>query len=116
MPQCFGLTPWMTTWMCSFAAPLDSCSASVSFSIIFGTDSSVTRCSYSLTSIHGIASPFLSAFDVLRAAVRPEHEVTLPVRHMIQRNRRERLDELTAVLRPQRMLDSAVDHRPVADA
>jgi hypothetical protein len=33
----------MTTWMCSFAAPLDSASASVSFSIIFGTDSSVTR-------------------------------------------------------------------------
>jgi hypothetical protein len=43
MPQCAGWTPWMITWMCSFAAPLDSCGASVSASIIFGTDSSVTR-------------------------------------------------------------------------
>ncbi len=30
MPQCFGSTPVITTWMCSFAAPLDSASASVS--------------------------------------------------------------------------------------
>src|SRR6266542_1560430 len=43
IPQCFGGTPWITTWMCSFAAPLDSARASVSFSIIFGTASSVTR-------------------------------------------------------------------------
>ena len=53
MPQCFGSTPWITTWMCSGAAPLDSASAFVSASIIFGTDSSVTRRSYSLTSIMG---------------------------------------------------------------
>src|SRR5207302_431765 len=56
MPQCFGDTPWTITWMCSLAAPLDSCNASVSFSMIFGTDSSVTRCSYSLTSIKGISA------------------------------------------------------------
>ena len=42
--------------MCSGAAPLDSASALVSASIIFGTDSSVTRCSYSLTSITGMSS------------------------------------------------------------
>ena len=24
IPQCFGETPWMITWMCSLAAPLDS--------------------------------------------------------------------------------------------
>src|SRR5262245_21615948 len=55
IPQCFGDTPSMITWMCSTAAPLDSWSAVVSASIIFGTDSSVTRCSYSLTSITGIS-------------------------------------------------------------
>ncbi len=58
-PQCCAGTPWMITWMCSIAAPLDSCSAFVSASIIFGTDSSVTRRSYSFTSITGIASPFV---------------------------------------------------------
>ena len=42
-PQWLGAIPWMITWMCSLAAPLDSWSASVSASIIFGTDSSVTR-------------------------------------------------------------------------
>ena len=42
-PQCVAGTPWMMTWMFSFAAPLDSCNAFVSASIIFGTDSSVTR-------------------------------------------------------------------------
>ena len=42
-PSAVGGTPWMITWMCSIAAPLDSCSAFVSASIIFGTDSSVTR-------------------------------------------------------------------------
>src|SRR3954447_25349484 len=57
MPQCFGSTPWITTWMCSGAAPLDSTSAFVSASIIFGTDSSVTRRSYSLTSIIGTGLP-----------------------------------------------------------
>src|SRR4051812_44141851 len=57
MPPCFGSTPWITTWMCSGAAPLDSASAFVSASIIFGTDSSVTRRSYSLTSIIGTGLP-----------------------------------------------------------
>ena len=42
-PQWLGAIPWMITWMCSLAAPLDSWSAFVSASIIFGTDSSVTR-------------------------------------------------------------------------
>ena len=44
-PQCFAGTPWTSTWMCSFAAPLDSASAFVSASMICGTDSSVTRVS-----------------------------------------------------------------------
>ena len=57
MPQCLGSTPWITTWMCSGAAPLVSASAFVSASIIFGTDSSVTRRSYSFTSIIGIRRP-----------------------------------------------------------
>ena len=42
-PQWLGAMPWMITWMCSLAAPLDSWSAFVNASIIFGTDSSVTR-------------------------------------------------------------------------
>src|SRR4051794_32311760 len=58
MPQCFGETPVITTWMCSFAAPLDSWRASVSAVIIFGTDSSVTRRSYSFTSMSGTVSSF----------------------------------------------------------
>ena len=45
MPQFLGETPWTTTWMCSGAAPEDSASASVIASMIFGTDSSVTRLS-----------------------------------------------------------------------
>ena len=57
MPQCLGETPSMITWMCSTAAPLDSCSAFVSASIIFGTDSSVTRRSYSFTSMTGMRPP-----------------------------------------------------------
>ena len=43
--------------MCSTAAPLDSCSAFVRASIIFGTDSSVTRRSYSFTSMDGMSAP-----------------------------------------------------------
>src|SRR5262245_62087729 len=57
MPQCFGSTPWITTWMCAGSAPLDSARAFVRASIILGTDSSVTRRSYSLTSMNGIAPP-----------------------------------------------------------
>src|ERR1044072_2795082 len=45
MPQCFGSTPWITTWMCDGSAPDVSSSALVRASIIFGTDSSVTRLS-----------------------------------------------------------------------
>src|SRR3954449_11342793 len=60
MPQFFGDTPSTTTQMCSRAAPLDAASASVRLSMIFGTDSSVTRASYSLTSISGILTHSLS--------------------------------------------------------
>src|SRR5207253_5386550 len=60
MPQCFGETPWTTTWMCSGAAPLDSASAFVRLSMILGTDSSVTRVSYSFTSIQGMSALLLS--------------------------------------------------------
>src|SRR5581483_10896722 len=59
MPQCFGETPCTTTWMCSGAAPLDSASAFVRLSMIFGTDSSVTRLSYSFTSIQGMSALLL---------------------------------------------------------
>src|SRR3954447_11435840 len=59
-PQFFGETPSTTTQMCSRAAPLDAASASVRLSMIFGTDSSVTRASYSLTSISGILTHSLS--------------------------------------------------------
>jgi len=45
IPQCFGLTPCTITWMCSGEAPDDSAKAFVSASMIFGTDSSVTRLS-----------------------------------------------------------------------
>ena len=44
-PQCFAGMPCTTTWMWSGEAPLDSASAFVSASMIFGTDSSVTRLS-----------------------------------------------------------------------
>ena len=40
--------------MCSGEAPEESASAFVIASMIFGTDSSVTRVSYSFTSTHGI--------------------------------------------------------------
>src|SRR5581483_2942694 len=54
-PQCFAGTPCTITWMCSGAAPLDSASAFVRLSMILGTDSSVTRVSYSFTSIQGMS-------------------------------------------------------------
>src|SRR5712664_2726493 len=56
MPQFFGETPCTTTWMSSRAAPEDCASASVNASMIFGTDSSVTRFSQSLTSMIGMTA------------------------------------------------------------
>src|SRR6266852_2876788 len=56
--------------MCSGEAPDDSANAFVSASTIFGTDSSVTRLSYSLTSIHGISvASFVPRFGVATPAM-----------------------------------------------
>src|SRR5919201_3575706 len=107
MPQCFGLTPCTTTWMCSTAAPLDSCRAWVSASMILGTESSVTRWSYSLTSIQGMAPPS-SPFDVLGAPVGAQHEVAPAIGHVVERNRRQGFEETNAPL-----LGDCVPHPPV---
>src|SRR5205085_12696959 len=57
--------------MCSGAAPDDSASAFVIASMIFGTESSVTRASYSLTSTIGISRPsFVPWLAVPAPAVR----------------------------------------------
>src|SRR6476619_1827789 len=58
----------------------------------------------------------MSALDVAGAAVRTEHEVAVSVRDVVERDGRERLDELGAVLGAYGVLDAAVDHGPVADA
>ncbi len=47
-------------------------------------------------------------------AVWPEHEIALPVRDVIERDGRERLEERDAGLRVERMLDAAVDDDHVA--
>src|SRR3954467_4309813 len=54
------------------------------------------------------------ALDVPRAALGPEHEVTLRVRHVVERDGGERLPELGAVLGADGVLDALPDHRPVA--
>src|SRR5262249_25968710 len=54
-----------------------------------------------------------SALDVARAAVRTEDEVAVAVRDVVERDRRERLDELGAALGAHGVLDASVDHRPV---
>src|ERR1700741_4951893 len=69
MPQFFGETPCTITWMCSRAAPDDSARAAVIASMIFGTDSSVTRLSYSLTSTIGMSASFVPRFGVATPAV-----------------------------------------------
>src|SRR5207244_6829230 len=57
--------------MCSGEAPEDSARAFVIASMIFGTDSGVTRLSYSFTSTQGIsASSFVPRFGVTAPAVR----------------------------------------------
>ena len=47
-------------------------------------------------------------------AVGAEHEIALPVRDVIERHGRERLEERHAGLRDQRVLDAAVDDDDVA--
>src|SRR5438874_7512304 len=71
MPQCIAGTPWTITWICAGEAPDDSASAFVIASMIFGTDSSVTRVSYTFTSTHGIsASSFVPRLGVAAPSVR----------------------------------------------
>ena len=70
-PQWVGETPWTSTWMCSRAAPEDSASAAVIASMIFGTDSSVTRLVVQLDLDERHSAPsFVPRFRVAAPAVR----------------------------------------------
>src|SRR5215211_280886 len=56
----------------------------------------------------------LSAFDVPRASVRTQHEVTPAVGHVVERDRCERLDERAATRRVELVLESAIHDHGVA--
>src|SRR5207247_7759110 len=52
--------------------------------------------------------------DVIAAAVRTDDEIAVAIRHVVERHRRQRLEEGHAVLREEAVPDSAVDHDHVA--
>src|SRR4029077_704005 len=89
--------PSTMTQVCSFSsgASRHSSSVSVMRSIRRDSSSGVSLRSKSSMRTSGIRH---SPLHVLRAAVRPEHEVEALVRHVIERNGGERFDEADTLL------------------